>query len=77
VRAATELRHVYQEKLNEVRAKRKELASLETELEQSLQYLEQCNVACQQDVAVQSCVSCQRHPEVPTKPDLVAGAEHP
>jgi DNA-binding transcriptional MerR regulator len=75
MRAATDLRRVYEEKLNEVKAKVKELKALETELTASLDYLKQCNVACEQELTVHSCVSCSRHPETPTKPDLVAGAE--
>lgn len=75
MRAATELKEVYESKLREVKAKLKELKDLETELQASLVYLDQCNVACQQDVAVHSCVSCSRHAEAPVKPELVAGAE--
>jgi DNA-binding transcriptional MerR regulator len=75
MRAAKELRAVYEEKLREVRTKLKELRALEIELESSLAYLDHCNVSCEQDLAVQSCVSCTRHHEVPSKPELVAGAE--
>lgn len=75
MRAATELRRVYEEKLHEVKAKLRALKDLEGELSASLAYLDQCNVACEQDVAVRSCVSCSRHPENPSKPELVAGAE--
>ncbi|HEX2880318.1 MAG TPA: MerR family transcriptional regulator [Polyangiaceae bacterium] len=75
MRAATELKEVYESKLREVKTKLKELKELETELQASLAYLDQCNVACESDVAVHSCVSCVRHTEAPTKPELVAGAE--
>jgi DNA-binding transcriptional MerR regulator len=75
MRAATELKDVYETKLREVKSKLKELKELETELQASLAYLDQCNVACESDVAVHSCVSCARHVEAPVKPELVAGAE--
>lgn len=75
MRAATELKEVYETKLREVKSKLKELKELETELQASLAYLDQCNVACESDVAVHSCVSCERHTEAPVKPELVAGAE--
>jgi DNA-binding transcriptional MerR regulator len=75
MRAATELKEVYESKLREVKSKLRELKELETELQASLAYLDQCNVACESDVAVHSCVSCSRHTEAPIKPELVAGAE--
>lgn len=75
MRAATELKQVYEDKLREVKTKLKDLKELETELQASLAYLDQCNVACDSDVAVHSCVSCSRHAETPAKPELVAGAE--
>jgi len=75
MRAATQLKQVYEDKLREVQAKLNELKDLEAELQASLVYLAQCNVACDQDETVHSCVSCSRHPETPEKPELVAGAE--
>ena len=49
-----------------------ELRALETELVASLDYLAGCNTACESEVKVECCPSCERHPENP--PELVAGA---
>jgi DNA-binding transcriptional MerR regulator len=72
--AASELRRTYQEKLDEVKSKIAELQALEAELRVSLEYLDECNVSCEQAVSTQCCASCNRHQETPTKPELVAGA---
>lgn len=70
--AAARLREVYETKLNETRTKIDELRALETELAASLDYLAGCHTACESEVKVECCPSCERHPEDP--PELVAGA---
>jgi DNA-binding transcriptional MerR regulator len=70
--AAARLREVYETKLDETRTKIEELRALETELVASLDYLAGCNTACESEVKVECCPSCERHPEDP--PELVAGA---
>ena len=70
--AAARLREVYEAKLSETRTKIDELRALESELAASLDYLAGCNTACESEVKVDCCPSCERHPETP--PELVAGA---
>src|SRR6478735_789887 len=70
--AAAGLRDLYQAKLVETRCKIDELRALESELVASLDYLAGCHTACESEVKVECCPSCERHPETP--PDLVAGA---
>src|SRR3954469_12511604 len=70
--AAARLRELYQAKLLETRAKIDELQALQTELVASLDYLAGCHTACESEVKVECCPSCERHPETP--PELVAGA---
>jgi MerR family copper efflux transcriptional regulator len=70
--AAARLRELYEAKLLETRSKIEELRALETELSASLDYLAGCNTACESEVKVECCTSCERHPENP--PELVAGA---
>jgi MerR family transcriptional regulator, copper efflux regulator len=70
--AAARLREVYETKLDETRTKIEELRALETELAASLDYLAGCHTACESEVKVECCPSCERHPEDP--PELVAGA---
>jgi DNA-binding transcriptional MerR regulator len=71
--AANRLREVYRAKLDETRTKLAELRALESELEDSLAYLTTCDTACEAELPVHSCPSCERHPERPNAPDLVAG----
>ncbi|MFZ5893255.1 MAG: MerR family transcriptional regulator [Myxococcota bacterium] len=71
--AASRLREVYRTKLVETRNKLSELRALEAELEESLAYLDACDTACQSELPVHSCPSCERHPERPNAPELVAG----
>jgi MerR family transcriptional regulator, copper efflux regulator len=75
--AAARLREVYLEKLAVTRAKISELEALESELEESLAYLESCNASCEPQVSVHSCPSCERHAQPSAPPDLVAGAQQP
>jgi DNA-binding transcriptional MerR regulator len=70
--AAARLRDLYQAKLLETRVKINELRALEAELVASLDYLAGCHTACESEVKVECCPSCERHPETP--PELVAGA---
>jgi len=72
--AASRLGEVYQAKLTETRTKIAELRALEEELEESLEFLATCNTACESELPVHSCPTCERHPERPNAPpDLVAG----
>ena len=71
--AASRLREVYRTKLAETRNKMSELRALESELEESLAYLDACDTACKSELPVHSCPSCERHPERPNAPELVAG----
>jgi len=72
--AAMRLREVYLSKLVETRRKLTELSALESELEQSLEFLSTCHSACESEVTVHSCPTCERHPEQPNPPELVAGS---
>lgn len=71
--AATRLGDVYRAKLLETRTKIAELRALEAELEDSLTFLATCGTACEPELPVHSCPTCERHPERPKAPDLVAG----
>src|SRR5258706_4803940 len=70
--AAARFREVYESKLEETRGKIAELQKLETELVASLEYLSGCHTACESEVKVECCPSCERHEE--DAPELVAGA---
>ena len=72
--AATRLREVYLAKLDETRAKLSELKALASELEASLEFLSTCHSACESEAPVHSCPTCERHPEQPNPPELVAGS---
>ncbi|HEY1533189.1 MAG TPA: MerR family transcriptional regulator [Polyangiaceae bacterium] len=72
--AATRLREVYLARLVETQSKLAELKALETELEASLEFLSTCHSACESEVSVHSCPTCERHPEQPNPPELVAGS---
>lgn len=71
--AATHLGQIYRAKLLETRTKITELRALEAELEDSLSYLATCGTACEPELPVHSCPTCERHPERTNPPDLVAG----
>jgi DNA-binding transcriptional MerR regulator len=71
--AAAELRRVYEAKLRETRSKIRELRSLETELEESLEYLSGCDTSCMPELPTASCNHCDRHVGPTDAPDLVAG----
>ncbi|HSU41463.1 MAG TPA: MerR family transcriptional regulator [Polyangiaceae bacterium] len=70
--AAQKLKEVYVARLGETRRKLEELRELEAELEQSLAYLSACDSACESQLPVHSCPSCERHPEREHAPELVA-----
>ena len=72
--AAMRLQEVYLAKLIETRSKLAELKALESELEQSLDFLSTCHTACEPDLTVHSCPSCAHHAEQPNPPELVAGS---
>ncbi|HEY8945214.1 MAG TPA: MerR family transcriptional regulator [Polyangiaceae bacterium] len=71
--ASARLGEVYRGKLLETRTKIAELRALEAELEDSLSFLATCGTACEPELPVHSCPTCERHPERPNAPDLVAG----
>ena len=75
--AATRLGAVYEAKLLETRTKIAELRALEAELEDSLAFLKTCHTACEPEVPVHSCPTCERNPERSKAPDLVAGVHVP
>ncbi len=72
--AAEKLRTLYVEKLVETRTKLRDLHALEAELEQSLSFLTACDTSCAPKLTVDSCPTCERHPEEQRNaPELVAG----
>jgi MerR family copper efflux transcriptional regulator len=71
--AAAELRRVYETKLAETRQKIRELRGLETELQDSLEYLTGCDTSCMPELPTASCTHCDRHNGPSDAPDLVAG----
>jgi MerR family copper efflux transcriptional regulator len=71
--AAMRLQEVYLAKLIETRSKLAELKALESELEQSLDFLSTCHTACESDLTIHSCPTCAHHAE-PKPPELVAGS---
>jgi len=71
--AAQKLRGLYAEKLAETKKKLEELRELHAELEASLAFLSGCHSACESAVPVHSCPTCERNPERPHAPELVAG----
>jgi DNA-binding transcriptional MerR regulator len=72
---AARLRDIYATKVAETRAKVAELRALERELEATLQFLSICESACPSEVPTHSCPTCERHPETPSTPELVVGAQ--
>src|SRR5689334_1823044 len=69
--AAQKLKEAYVQRLSETRRKLEELRELEAELKDSLAYLTACDSACESQVPVHSCPSCERHPEREHAPELV------
>jgi MerR family copper efflux transcriptional regulator len=72
-RAMTKMRALYEKKLEDTRAHLRRLAKLEQELEQSLAYLDTCDV-CEPDRLLSTCNACNHHPcDDSVVPELVAG----
>lgn len=70
--AMEQVRSIFEEKLAEVRAKVESLRGLQSELEESLQYLETCTHTCDPSTSLSSCRVCDHdHPVAP--PTLIAG----
>jgi MerR family transcriptional regulator, copper efflux regulator len=72
--AAARLARAYEAKLREVEAKLSELHRVERELVTSLAYLDSCQSACDSELRVTACPSCDRHRDRPEPPPLVLGA---
>ncbi|MBX3227449.1 MAG: MerR family transcriptional regulator [Labilithrix sp.] len=71
--AMTKVRGVYKAKLDDTRAQIERLRLLEREILASLEYLDTCESACEQDRLLASCPSCNHHDREQEVPDLVAG----
>lgn len=71
--AMTKVRAVYKAKLDATRAQIERLRDLEREIEASLQYLDTCESACEQDRLLAACPKCNHHDREAEVPDLVAG----
>lgn len=66
------IRAIYQQKLEETRAQIAHLASLERELEASIDYLDTCDT-CDPAELVAACTDCHVHDRAQEEPELVAG----
>lgn len=66
------IRAIYAHKLEETRAQIARLATLERELEASVEYLDTCD-ACDPAELVRACSSCSYHDKTKPEPHLVAG----
>lgn len=71
--AMIKVREVYKAKLDATRAQIERLRCLEREIEASLEYLDTCESACEQDRLLASCPRCNHHDREAEVPDLVAG----
>jgi DNA-binding transcriptional MerR regulator len=72
--AMTRVRDVYKQKLDETRKQIGALRALETEILDSLAYLETCaDHVCEPDRTLPNCERCDHHAEDQEVPDLVAG----
>lgn len=71
--AMVKVREVYKAKLEATRAQIERLRCLEREILASLEYLDTCESACEQDRHITSCPSCNHHDKTAEVPDLVAG----
>lgn len=69
--AMSKVREIFHAKLEDTRAQLKALSSLAGELEDSLRYLESCNV-CEPSTLLASCEECHL-PHPVTAPTLIAG----
>jgi DNA-binding transcriptional MerR regulator len=70
--AMAKIREIYQQKLEETRAQIAHLASLESELVASLDYLDTCET-CDPAELVLACTNCNLHDRSQAEPELVAG----
>jgi MerR family transcriptional regulator, copper efflux regulator len=71
--AMSRIRALYTQKLEETRAQIAHLASLERELEASIDYLDTCGTACDPAELVRACTNCDHHDRSLPEPELVAG----
>jgi MerR family transcriptional regulator, copper efflux regulator len=79
LQAAGQLRHMYEEKLVEVRSRLAELTALERELQASLAYLDACGTSCTPELGPTDCAQCDRHADgdrhaEEQHSDLISGA---
>lgn len=70
--AMAKMRDVYRQKLKETRAQLEQLKALESELADSLRYLEACDV-CDPERLLNACACCDLHDRNHHPPELVAG----
>ena len=68
--AMAKMRRIYAEKLEETRAQIAHLATLERELQASMEYLDSCET-CDPERIIEACSSCNHHHDA--QPDLVSG----
>ena len=66
------MRAIYTQKLEETRAQIAHLATLEHELEASIEYLDTCDT-CDPAALVRACSCCNLHDKTKPEPHLVAG----
>jgi DNA-binding transcriptional MerR regulator len=70
--AMAKMREVYRQKLASTREQIRRLAALETELSESLKYLETCD-SCSPVRLIEACSCCDLHEDNQVPPELVAG----
>lgn len=70
--AMAKMRDVYRQKLKETREQLQQLKALESELADSLRYLEACDV-CDPERLLPACACCELHDRNQHPPELVAG----
>jgi MerR family transcriptional regulator, copper efflux regulator len=71
-RAMVQMREAYRRKLDETREQLRKLEGLEHEIEESLHYLDTCEV-CDPARLLSACSHCDRHECGEEAPELVAG----
>lgn len=71
--AMAKIRSIYLQKLEDTRAQIAHLASLERELEASIDYLDTCDTCCDPAELVRACTNCNVHDKAQHEPELVAG----
>jgi MerR family copper efflux transcriptional regulator len=70
--AMAKMREVYRQKLASTREQIRRLSALETELSESLKYLETCDT-CSPVRVIEACTCCDLHDDNQLQPELVAG----